>query len=54
MTKASKGTNSLHAIYVDVGVCTVAYVDFDLLVHKFLNNLKLQTSKSMVTWTIFL
>ena len=54
MTKASKDTNSLQASYVDVGVCTGAYVDSDLILHKFLINLQLQTSKSMVTWTIFL
>ena len=53
MTKASKDTNSLQASYVDVGVCTGAYVDFDLVVHKFLINLQLQTSKSMVTWAMF-
>ena len=49
MTKASKDTNSLQASCVDVGVCTGAYVDFDLVVNKFLINLQLQTSKSMVT-----
>ena len=54
MTKASKDTNSLQASYVDVCVCTGAYFDFDLLVHKFLINFQLQTSKSMVTWTVFL
>ena len=47
MTKASKDTNSLQASSVDVGVCTGVYVDFDLVVHKFLINLQLQTSKSM-------
>ena len=54
MTKASKDTNSLQASYVDMDACTGAYVDFDLVVHKFLINLQLQTSKSMVTWAMFL
>ena len=54
LTKASKDNNSLQASYVDVGVCTGAYVDFNLVVYKFLINLQLQTSKSMVTWAIFL
>ena len=49
MTKASKDSYSSQASYVDVGVDTGAYVDFDLVVHKFLINLQLQTSKSMVT-----
>ena len=46
-TKASKDTNSLQASFVDVGVDTGAYVDFDLVVHKFLINLQLQTSNEM-------
>ena len=45
MKKASKDTNSLQASYVDVGVCTGAYVDSDLILHKFLINLQLQTSR---------
>ena len=53
-TKASKDTNSLQASFVDVGVDTGAYVDFDLVVHKFLINIQLQTLKSMETWALFL
>ena len=45
MTKASKDTNSLQASYVDDGVCTDAYVDSDLILHKFLIDVQLQTSR---------
>ena len=54
MKKASKDTNSLQASFVDVGVDTGAYADFDLVVHKFLINIQLQTLKSMETWALFL
>ena len=37
-----------------VFVQVLNYVDFDLVVNKFLINLQLQTSKSMVIWAIFL
>ena len=52
--KLLKILTHIQASSVDVDVCTGAYVDFDLVVHKFLINIQLQTLKSMETWALFL